>query len=33
MYPEIMEMDAQNTAIIKEYVNQVLNYLCNETRV
>ena len=33
MYPEIMEMDAQNTAIIKEYVKQVLNYLCNETRI
>lgn len=33
MYPEIMEMDAQNTAIIKEYISQVVNYLCNEKRI
>ena len=33
MYPEIMEMDAQNTAIIKEYISKVLNYLCHETRI
>ena len=33
MYPEIMEMDAQNTTIIKEYVRQVINHLCDETRI
>lgn len=33
MYPEIMEMDALNTGVIKEYINNVLNYLCNEKRI
>lgn len=33
MYPEIMEMDAQNTGIIKEYINQVMSYLYDEKRV
>ena len=33
MYPEIMEMDAQNTGIIKEYINQVMSYLHDEKRI
>lgn len=33
MYPEIMELDAQNTGLIKEYINQVINYLCHEKRI
>lgn len=33
MYPEIMELDTQNTAIIKEYINKVKHYLYNETRI
>lgn len=33
MYPEIMELDAHNTRIIKEYVNQVMTYLHNEKRI
>jgi len=30
IYPEILEMDARNTTIIKEYINKVITYLHHE---